>query len=242
MIPWLPLLSSVTSIFFFYFFAQIPFTACTNFSIPSFTATDLISLSGGSAISNGSLRLSDGRVVRTAGWAYYVQPIQLWRNTTNEITDFATYFEFVISFPGGSSNSSSGGGFAFFLAPADSLDSQNPTGSLLGLSNDTTTNKRLVAVEFDSFRDQNSSSNGTAANNGTLAAQVSYNATSKALLVSVKNLHRPSMREVIQAFTFEGVIPDLPKTMPVPVFAAPPVQGSNSSTPTVTFGSLTTGR
>ncbi|RZR96776.1 hypothetical protein BHM03_00025840 [Ensete ventricosum] len=189
MIPWLPLLSSVTSIFFFYFFAQIPFTACTNFSIPSFTATDLISLSGGSAISNGSLRLSDGRVVRTAGWAYYVQPIQLWRNTTNETTDFATYFEFVISFPGGSSNSSSGGGFAFFLAPADSLDSQNPTGSLLGLSNDTTTNKRLVAVEFDSFRDQNSSSNGTAANNGTLAAQVSYNATSKALLVSVKNLH-----------------------------------------------------
>ncbi|CAL9056389.1 unnamed protein product [Musa banksii] len=215
MIPWLPLLSSVTSIFFFYFFyffARIPFTACTGFSFPSFTATDLISLSGGSAISNGSLQLSDGRVVRNAGGAYYAQPIQLWRHTTNETTDFATYFEFVISFPGVSSNSSSGGGFAFFLAPADSLDYQNLTGSLFSLSNDTTTNKRLLAVEFDSFRDQNSSSNGTAGNNDTLAAQVSYNATSKALFVSVKNLHvsssNSSSLDLTQKVDMRQVLPE----------------------------------
>ncbi|XP_065009328.1 L-type lectin-domain containing receptor kinase IX.1-like [Musa acuminata AAA Group] len=214
MIPWLPLLSSVTSIFFFffYFFARIPFTACTGFSFPSFAATDLISLSGGSAISNGSLQLSDGRVVRNAGGAYYAQPIQLWRPTTNETTDFATYFEFVISFPGGSSNSSSGGGFAFFLAPGDSLDYQNLTGSLFSLSNDTTTNKRLLAVEFDSFRDQNSSSNGTAGNNDTLAAQVSYNATSKALFVSVKNLHvsssNSSSLDLTQKVDMRQVLPE----------------------------------
>ncbi|CAL9193575.1 L-type lectin-domain containing receptor kinase IX.1-like [Musa acuminata AAA Group] len=214
MIPWLPLLSSVTSIFFFffYFFARIPFTACTGFSFPSFAATGLISLSGGSAISNGSLQLSDGRVVRNAGGAYYAQPIQLWRPTTNETTDFATYFEFVISFPGGSSNSSSGGGFAFFLAPGDSLDYQNSTGSLFSLSNDTTTNKRLLAVEFDSFRDQNSSSNGTAGNNDTLAAQVSYNAASKALLVSVKNLHvnssNSSSLDLTQKVDMRQVLPE----------------------------------
>ncbi|KAG6531186.1 L-type lectin-domain containing receptor kinase IX.1-like isoform X1 [Zingiber officinale] len=56
---------------------------------------------------------------------------------------------------------------------------------------------------------------------------------------------RPSMREAIQALRFEATaIPSLPKTMPVPVFQplVPAPQGSISSTPTNTFGSLTTGR
>ncbi|XP_074569122.1 L-type lectin-domain containing receptor kinase IX.1-like [Curcuma longa] len=56
---------------------------------------------------------------------------------------------------------------------------------------------------------------------------------------------RPSMREAIQALRFEATtIPSLPKTLPLPVFEplVPAPQGSMSSTPTNTFGSLTTGR
>ncbi|WOL14411.1 hypothetical protein Cni_G23191 [Canna indica] len=200
--------------FFSFFFAQIHYTACTNFSFTTFsTQNQTISFSGGTTVSNGSLQLTDGRIrAQPSTAAYFTSPIQLWHRRTNETASFSTYFEFLISFPngtgGGSSNSTSG--FAFFLAPADDFDPRNSNS--LSLSNATSLTKRLLAVEFDSFRDNSTSANSSsAAKSDALAAQVSYNSTSKALLVNVKNLQNSpnsSSLNLSHSVDMKQVLPD----------------------------------
>lgn len=52
---------------------------------------------------------------------------------------------------------------------------------------------------------------------------------------------RPSMRQVVLALNFEGPVAEIPKEIPVPVFAQPPSQDLNSM-PTITDANLITGR
>ncbi|CAL4905984.1 unnamed protein product [Urochloa decumbens] len=101
--------------------------------------------------------------VFSAGRASYVHPVPLWDSTTGELASFTTNFSFQIK-PKNESNialmcsNQTGDGMAFFLAHYPSRIPQNSEGWNLALFNDgnnlngATGNDRVVAVEFDTFR------------------------------------------------------------------------------------------
>ncbi|TVU09227.1 hypothetical protein EJB05_42677, partial [Eragrostis curvula] len=107
---------------------------------------------------------SDGKDSR--GRAWYARPVLLWDAATGELASFVTTFSFKITpdtrykNPDGSPNA--GDGMAFFLAPYstnDVLSSGGGGGGNLGLFNDSnqfnaTGGGQVVAVEFDTYRNQ----------------------------------------------------------------------------------------
>jgi hypothetical protein len=95
-----------------------PFTSALSFNFTSFSPGDsdirydtafaedsVIQLTG------NSLPVRSGLV----GRATYVSPMHLWVKASGNLTDFATNFTFVINSQ--NSESTGGGGLAFFLAP-----------------------------------------------------------------------------------------------------------------------------
>ncbi|KAK9286939.1 hypothetical protein L1049_015347 [Liquidambar formosana] len=206
------------------FFFCFSFANSTTFNFSSFSSSDEgnISRDGEATIitvfNHPSLRLTDtqvgGEVFNGTGRAYYYQPIQLWSPITNLTTDFTTSFDFTITFPLGWSNSSSAGGFAFFLASENSKPiPDNSSAGWLGLFNETNdgqSSNQMVAVEFDVYQDQWDSSDNhvgidensivskanltwsnTMVSGDIYRARVSYNGTSKDLNVFLKDPQVP---------------------------------------------------
>ncbi|CAL5358246.1 unnamed protein product [Camellia sinensis] len=86
-----------------------------------------------------------------AGRASYKDPLHLWDKASGKLTDFNTYFLFVIDSQG---NSCFGDGFAFFLLPYN-FNSNLATGAAMGLpilSIEPPKSTRFVAVEFDTYQ------------------------------------------------------------------------------------------
>ena len=82
----------------------------------------------------------------------YYQLLNLWDKKSGKMADFDTHFSFVINSNG--NNTYYADGLAFFLAPNDSINSQIPGGSALGLPYNLTDMRNtapFVAVEFDTF-------------------------------------------------------------------------------------------
>jgi hypothetical protein len=83
--------------------------------------------------------------------------MHLWDKASGNLTDFTTYFSFVINSQ--NSESTGGGGLAFFLAPNGSTIPNNVNqGAGLGLARDdqllSSTDNPFVAVEFDIYSNQ----------------------------------------------------------------------------------------
>ncbi|KAL2957292.1 hypothetical protein AAZX31_18G137700 [Glycine max] len=97
----------------------------------------------------------DDKITFSVGRASYNQPVRLWDGRTKKLTDFTTHFSFVMK---AIDPSRFGDGLAFFLAPFDSVLPNNSAGGYLGLfSNESAFNTKknqLVAVEFDSFKNE----------------------------------------------------------------------------------------
>ncbi|KAK2983197.1 hypothetical protein RJ640_018542 [Escallonia rubra] len=142
------------SLITFYFFLVIPCATPLTFSFPNIGpqhSTD-INVENGSYISSQGIQLTtDERgtdQLHKAGRATYIRPLHLWDSATGELADFSTNFKFVIDSRGSTPYAD---GFAFFLAPNDSVISP---GFSLGLPIDPVTRRasyQFVAVEFDTY-------------------------------------------------------------------------------------------
>ncbi|CAI8617995.1 unnamed protein product [Vicia faba] len=86
------------------------------------------------------------------GRATYYQPIHLWNKTTNNLTDFTSYFTFTIN---SQNRKNYGDGIAFFLEPSGSKKPNATKGGSMGLTLDNqalnSTENPFVAVEFDIY-------------------------------------------------------------------------------------------
>ncbi|KAG2409064.1 L-type lectin-domain containing receptor [Vigna angularis] len=204
-------------IFFFTLFHNTVESVSFNFS--SFQQSNLnnqINFTGDAFPSNGVLQLTknqlDGPITSSVGRASYEQPVRIWDKKTNNLTDFKTHFSFIMK---AVNESFIGDGLAFFLAPFDSSIPNNSAGGFLGLfSPDSafdTKKNQMVAVEFDSFKNEwdpssdhvgiNVNSIQSVANvtwksnikNGSVAnAWVWYNSTSKTLSVFLTYAKNPT--------------------------------------------------
>ncbi|XP_020114328.1 L-type lectin-domain containing receptor kinase IX.1-like [Ananas comosus] len=96
-----------------------------------------------------------GPVTNSQGRAVYSNPVLLWDNVTGEVASFHTGFSFVIQ---ATDTSAYGDGLAFFLSPSPSVVPSFDCGGYLGLFDGTTalnaTQNQLVAVEFDTLKDE----------------------------------------------------------------------------------------
>ncbi|KAL5564978.1 hypothetical protein UlMin_028142 [Ulmus minor] len=178
-----------------------------SFEGDAYPASDVLKLTKDSV--NNPLNNSTGR-------ASYKDQVQLWDPKTRRLTDFITHFTFTMKRLN-ISDSNAGDGLAFFLAPFDSQIPQNSSGRYLGLfnsnmSSNATGNSRIVAVEFDSYKNSWDPSSGhvgidvnsivskesvtwrpsTIMTNGSLAnAWVSYNSTTHNLSVFLTYADNP---------------------------------------------------
>ncbi|KAL7227612.1 hypothetical protein ACSBR1_022475 [Camellia fascicularis] len=102
-------------------------------------------------VSNKGIEITPKKQGLIAGRASYKDPLHLWDKASGKLTDFNTYFLFVIDSQG---NSSFGDGFAFFLLPYN-FNSNLATGAAMGLpilSIDPPKSTPFVAVEFDTYQ------------------------------------------------------------------------------------------
>ncbi|KAK7386693.1 hypothetical protein VNO78_27028 [Psophocarpus tetragonolobus] len=131
---------------------------CVSFNFSIFQQNmDVIDFKGDAFSSNGVLQLTrnqvDVNITFSVGRASYNQPVTLWDRRTKKLTDFTTHFSFVMK---AIDPLKVGDGLAFFIAPFDSVIPNNSVGGYLGLFSNVsafnTTKNQLVAVEFDSFK------------------------------------------------------------------------------------------
>ncbi|KAJ1406987.1 Serine/threonine-protein kinase, active site [Sesbania bispinosa] len=188
-----------------------------SFNFSSFnTNLYLIKFEGDAFSSRGVLQLTknqlDGPITSSVGRASFDQPVKLWDRGTKELTDFTTHFSFVMR---AVDQTQVGDGLSFFIAPFQSEIPTNSSGGYLGLFNKedafNTSKNQIVAVEFDSFKnDWDPSSDHVGINvnsiqsvtnvtwksnikNGSIAnAWISYNSTTKNLSVYLTYANNPS--------------------------------------------------
>ncbi|KAF6166739.1 hypothetical protein GIB67_005615 [Kingdonia uniflora] len=130
----------------FNFTSFTPNTPNIIFSGDAFTSGEnVIQLTRNQA--DNDLRLSSGRAI-------FAKAIQLWDSRTRTHADFSTHFEFIIQ---GVDKQWYGDGLTFFMAHVDSVLPNNSDGKWLGLFNSSTNtspSNKLVAVEFDTFKNE----------------------------------------------------------------------------------------
>ncbi|XP_056159467.1 L-type lectin-domain containing receptor kinase IX.1-like [Syzygium oleosum] len=85
------------------------------------------------------------------GRALYHQPMHLWDSSTGNVADFTCRFTFAID---STKHTEFADGLAFFLAPNGSQIPEGSIGGSLGLTNSTKSTVAFVAVEFDTFINQ----------------------------------------------------------------------------------------
>ncbi|KAL7236100.1 hypothetical protein ACSBR1_019383 [Camellia fascicularis] len=151
---------SCLSIITFYILLATPYATALNFNIAKIGPKNLnvdITTSEDTYISSNGIHLAadkyDTNLNSKAGKATYVKPLHLWDSYSGKLTDFTTYFSFVID---SDVNSTFGDGLAFFLEPSDSSSTAGTTtGGAIGLPIDRSTleaTSPFVAVEFDTFQ------------------------------------------------------------------------------------------
>ncbi|KAL5564952.1 hypothetical protein UlMin_028116 [Ulmus minor] len=191
-----------------------------NFTTFTLNVANNISFEGDANPASDVLKLTKDSVSSTlnnsTGRASYKDQVQLWDPKTRRLTDFITHFTFTMKRLN-INDSNAGDGLAFFLAPFDSQIPQNSAGGYLGLfspnmSSNATGNSRIVAVEFDSYKNRWDPSSGhvgidvnsivskenvtwrpsSIMTNGSLAnAWVSYNSTTHNLSVFLTYANNP---------------------------------------------------
>ncbi|KAI3961304.1 hypothetical protein MKX01_007018 [Papaver californicum] len=132
-------------------------TISISFDFQSFDPNDkTIKYVGDSSPSDNVIDLTRNRVddnlQRSVGRAYYSEPVRRWDSKSGKVTDFETHFSFAIK---EFNNTSIGDGITFFLAANGSKIPPDSAGGYLGLvspQNDNSTKNQIVAVEFDSFK------------------------------------------------------------------------------------------
>lgn len=135
--------------------AAARFSFTYNFTAASDAAPSGISFQG-DAFFNKFIRLTRdervGPLTSSAGRAYFSRPIPLSDPVTRRPASFASSFSFSISAP--EPSAASGDGLAFFLSPFPSALPNSSAGGLLGLfnSSDRDGDHRLVAIEFDTYK------------------------------------------------------------------------------------------
>ncbi|XP_041020630.1 L-type lectin-domain containing receptor kinase IX.1-like [Juglans microcarpa x Juglans regia] len=148
--------------FLIFFLFLLPHAKSFSFDFPSFQPNmKSIQFEGDAFPSgNGVLELTknqlNGPINGSVGHASYNEAVRLRDSTTGKVADFTTHFSFIMD----SLNSSDyGEGIAFFIAPFEYQMPNNSGVGSLGLfsagsnfSTNTSLNK-IVAVEFDSFKD-----------------------------------------------------------------------------------------
>ncbi|KAK4789295.1 hypothetical protein SAY86_020614 [Trapa natans] len=140
--------------FFFILLSAAHGSEALSFNYTSFSGSDS-SIIYERAFVNGDreIQLTPDKTANI-GRATYNEPMQIWDNSTGNLTDFSTYFSFIID----SNNSTAyGDGLAFFLAPVGSRIPDNLTrGGSLGLTYGelvfNSTSNPFVAVEFDIYK------------------------------------------------------------------------------------------
>ncbi|THG00998.1 hypothetical protein TEA_026482 [Camellia sinensis var. sinensis] len=149
------------SLFFFFFFFFFTLYYPLHATALSFNLTNIGQHVNGEIIWQGDayINLEGIQVtpnergadrVDKAGRAIYKDPLHLWDKAPEKMTDFNTYFMFVIDSEG---NSFFADGLTFFLVPYGSTPNMTVGGSL-GLPNVTQSSNatnHFVAVEFDTF-------------------------------------------------------------------------------------------
>ncbi|KAK4776405.1 hypothetical protein SAY86_005093 [Trapa natans] len=138
-----------TSLFFF-FLSAIHSSSALSFNYTRFKSGDNIILDR-AFFSNGTIQLTYATQV-SIGRATYNQSMQLWDKSTQNLTDFSTYFAFSID---SKNKTDAADGLAFFLTPqADSKIPDDQMGGLtLGLNlKDEKSTGKFVAVEFDIYK------------------------------------------------------------------------------------------
>ncbi|KAG1327905.1 L-type lectin-domain containing receptor kinase IX.1 [Cocos nucifera] len=89
----------------------------------------------------------------SVGRATYGKPVHLWDKASGTLANFTTNFKFSINSFG---QNVSGDGLAFFISPFPFQDISNSSGGTLGLfkniGRNNITNNTVVAVEFDSYK------------------------------------------------------------------------------------------
>ncbi|CAL5329526.1 unnamed protein product [Camellia sinensis] len=147
---------SCLSIITFYILLATPCATALNFTLDKIDPKNLnvdITTDGDAYISSEGINLAaaenDTNLQQRAGKATYVEQLHLWDKVSGNLTDFTTYFSFVIDSNG---SSSFGDGLAFFLAPSGS---STTAGGAIGLPIHPQTlepTSPFVAVEFDTFQ------------------------------------------------------------------------------------------
>ncbi|KAF7111431.1 hypothetical protein CFC21_111446 [Triticum aestivum] len=129
-----------------------------NFSDPS--AGSSMDLAGDASISSSRLELTKSerntKIQDSVGRASYTHKVPLWSKVTGEMASFTTTFSFLIT-PDKDSLPDTGYGMAFFLGHFPSVLPLKSTGGSLGLLpylTNGTGDSRIVAVEFDTFRNE----------------------------------------------------------------------------------------
>ncbi|KAJ8764726.1 hypothetical protein K2173_009111 [Erythroxylum novogranatense] len=202
--------------FFLILFAhQLPTLHAISFKYPDFTNTQNLTLISDASSFGGVISLTrnraDAKSGNSSGRAVYSEEIHLWDRSNGKVANFTTHFTFNIStLPG----LYGGDGIAFFLAPNGSHIPENSEGGCLALIScydlNTTKNPNMVAVEFDTFKnnwDPDSSHLGINVNsmvsatnitrstnmkNGSLAnAWVTYNSQTRNLSVFLTYADNP---------------------------------------------------
>ncbi|XP_018809540.2 L-type lectin-domain containing receptor kinase IX.1-like [Juglans regia] len=200
-----------------FFLLLLPCANSVFFNLTSFQSNmdNMITFEKDAFMARGVLEVTknqlDDSLNGSVGRASYAEPVRLWDAKTGELTDFITHFSFVID---ALNKSMYGAGLSFFIAPLESRIPSNSSGGLLGLFSPESVSKpslnKIVAVEFDSFRDSwdpsddhvginiNSiiskttvSWSSSIKNGSTANAWVSYNSTTQNLSVFLTYADNP---------------------------------------------------
>lgn len=224
------LLSILLTFFFLLLINKANSTETVSFSFTKFTQDQKNLIFQGDALvrpTTGTLELTKvetgNPVSSSLGRALYASPIRIYDNTTNNVASFVTSFSFLIKAP---NRLTAADGLAFFLAPIDTQP-QKP-GGFLGLFKDKDFDKsnQIVAVEFDTFVDEEWDPQGrhigidvnsvnsvkttgfTLANGQVANVFISYEASTKILSASLVFPSRQSSYIVSSVVDLKDVLPE----------------------------------
>lgn len=149
-----PLLAFTT--IFLLLFKRVHSSDSLSFTFNTFTPDqrDIILQGDAKLLSTNTLQLT-GQTKNTVGRALYSAPVHLWEKSTNKVASFQSSFTFLLT----SRHSPASDGITFFIAPTDTTIPHGSSGGYLGLFSPenalNTSANQVVAVEFDTFPDNN---------------------------------------------------------------------------------------